>query len=101
MWFEAILGLKINLNKSESFPMGRVDNVEDLSLELGCKVGSLPLTLGSHHISVATWEERFGRRLALWRRQYLSKGRRITLIRSPLFSMTIYLMSLVWMPRKV
>ena len=38
MWFEAILGLKINLDKSEILPMGRVENVEDLALELGCKV---------------------------------------------------------------
>lgn len=42
MWFEAILGLKINLDKSEILLMGRVENVEDLALELGCKVEVLP-----------------------------------------------------------
>ena len=28
MWFEAIYGLRINLNKSEIIQVGRVDNVE-------------------------------------------------------------------------
>ena len=42
MWFEAFLGLKINLNKSKIITLGRVDNVEGLASELGCGVGSLP-----------------------------------------------------------
>ena len=42
MCFEAISGLKINLDKSEILPMRRVENVEDLALELGCKVRALP-----------------------------------------------------------
>ena len=42
MWFEAFSGLKINLNKSEIIPLGRVDNVEGLASELGCGVGCLP-----------------------------------------------------------
>ena len=55
-WFEAILGLRINLNKSEILLMGRVENLEVLSLELGCKVGMLPssylgLPLGAPHKS--------------------------------------------------
>ena len=44
MWFEAISGLSINLNKSEIFLVGRVENVEVLASELGCKVGTLPST---------------------------------------------------------
>ena len=44
MWFETISGLRINLDKSEILPMGRVENVEILALKLGCKVGSLPST---------------------------------------------------------
>ena len=42
MWFEAISGLRINLNKSEIIPMGRIIDVDVLALELGCKVGALP-----------------------------------------------------------
>ena len=32
MWFEAMLGLKVNLDKSEIISAGRVENVEDLAL---------------------------------------------------------------------
>ena len=42
MWFEACSGLKVNLEKSELIPVGRVNDIEDLALELGCKVGGLP-----------------------------------------------------------
>ncbi|KAJ9699874.1 hypothetical protein PVL29_005640 [Vitis rotundifolia] len=109
MWFEAISGLRINLDKSEILPVGRVENLEALALEVGCKVGRLPnsylgIPLGANHKSMAVWdgvEERFRRRLALWKRNYISKGGRITLIRSTLSSMPIYLMSLLRMPRVV
>ncbi|RVX01522.1 hypothetical protein CK203_017555 [Vitis vinifera] len=42
MWFEAMSGLKINLEKSE--PIGEVLNLEDLVRALGCKEGFLPST---------------------------------------------------------
>ncbi|RVW39045.1 putative ribonuclease H protein [Vitis vinifera] len=77
MWFEAISGLNINLEKSEILPVGRVENAEVLASELGCKVGSLPSTylglpLGAPHKLVVVWdgvEERMRKRLALWKRQ--------------------------------
>ncbi|RVW67933.1 hypothetical protein CK203_064387 [Vitis vinifera] len=105
----SISGLRINLNKSEILPVGRVENAELLAAELGCKVGSLPSTylglpLGASHKSVMVWdgmEERMRKRLALWKRQFISKGGRITLIRSTLASMPTYLMSLMRMPRVV
>ena len=85
MWFEAISGLRINLNKSEIYPMGNVDNVdnvEDLDFELGCKVRSLlsfflGLPLGARHNSMIVWdgiEERFCKRLTLLKRQHIYKG---------------------------
>ena len=109
MWFEACLRLIINLEKSELIPVGRVHVIEDLALELGCKVGDLPscylgLPLGAPFKSVAVWdgvEERFRKRLGMWKRRYISKGRRLTLIRSTLSSMPIYFMSFFCMPRKV
>ncbi|RVW45833.1 hypothetical protein CK203_086256 [Vitis vinifera] len=109
LWFETTSGLRINLNKSEILPVGRVENAELLAAELGCKVGSLPSTylglpLGASHKSVMVWdgmEERMRKRLALWKRQFISKGGRITLIRSTLASMPTYLMSLMRMPRVV
>ncbi|RVW55854.1 putative mitochondrial protein [Vitis vinifera] len=109
MWFEACSGLRINLEKSEIIPVGRVLNIEGLALELGCKVGGFPssylgMPLGAAFNSLAVWngvEERFRRRLAMWKRQYISKGGRLTLIRSTMSSMPIYLMSLFHLPRKV
>jgi len=41
--FEAVSGLKINLDKSVLVPMSHVDNVDDLVGILGCGVSSLSL----------------------------------------------------------
>ena len=109
MWFEAFFGLRINLSKSEIIPMGTVSNVETLAIELGCGVGSLPTTylslpLGAPHKSIGVWdsiEEIFRKRLASWKRQYISKGERLTLIRSTLSSLPIYFLSLFRIPRVV
>ena len=109
MWFEAFSGLKINLSKSEIIPLSRVDNVETLAAELGCGVGSLPtmylgLPLGAPHRALGAWdsiEERFRKRLSSWKRQYISEGGRLTLIRSTLSSLPIYFLSLFRMPKIV
>ncbi|RVX04845.1 LINE-1 retrotransposable element ORF2 protein [Vitis vinifera] len=81
-WFEAASGLRINLAKSELIPIGEVEEIEEMTMELGCKVRTLPsvylgLPLGAHHKATSMWdgvEERMRRRLALWKRQYISKG---------------------------
>ena len=44
MWFKVVSGLRINLEKSKLIPMGRVENFDDLAMEFGCRVGSLPRT---------------------------------------------------------
>ena len=44
LWFEAFSGLRINLEKSVIMPVGPVENVDQLALELGCNVGALPTT---------------------------------------------------------
>lgn len=61
MWFEAISGLKVKLDKSEIITVGRVENVEEVALEFGCKVSKLPssylgLPLGARFKKVATWD---------------------------------------------
>ena len=109
MWFEAVSGLRINLNKSQIIPIKPVVNVEELASELGCGVGSLPtshlgLPLGANHKALGVWdsiEERFRKRLASWKIQYISKGGRLTLIRSTLANLPIYYLSLFRMPHKV
>ena len=60
-------------------------------------MGALPSThlgllMGSPHKSVVVWdgvEERFRKRLTMWKRQFISKGGRITLIWSTLSSLLI------------
>ena len=102
MWFEAYSMLKINLEKSELIPIRDVPNLEKLSEVLGCKVGALPTTylglpFGASYKSIRIWErveEQFQKGFALWKRQYLSKGRRQTLIKSTLSSLLIYHRSL-------
>ncbi|KAJ9680648.1 hypothetical protein PVL29_019845 [Vitis rotundifolia] len=108
-WFEAASGLRINLAKSEIIPVGEVVEIEELAVELGCKVGSLPsqylgLPLRATNRAISMWdgvEERVRRRLALWKRQYISKGGRITLIKSTLASIPMYQMSIFRMPKIV
>ncbi|RVW67639.1 putative ribonuclease H protein [Vitis vinifera] len=109
MWFEAILGLKVNLNKTEAIPVGEGIPMESLAAVLGCKIGSLPtsylgLPLGAPYKSIRVWdavEERFRKRLSLWKRQYLSKGGRLTLLKSTLSSLPTYFLSLFVIPKRV
>ena len=81
IWFEAILGLKINLEKSKLIPVGLINDVEDLARALECKLGTLltsylRMPFGAPFRSYNVWdvaEGRFQKCLALWKRQYLSK----------------------------
>ncbi|RVX17243.1 putative ribonuclease H protein [Vitis vinifera] len=109
MWFEAILGLKVNLSKTEAIPVGEDIPMEALASVLGCKIGSLPtsylgLPLGAPYKSTRVWDvvkERFRKRLSLWKRQYLSKGGRLTLLKSTLSSLPTYFLFLFVITKRV
>ena len=76
-WFKALSELRINLDKSSLLPVGRVEN----SKTQFCRV----------------WdgvEEGFCKRLAIRKRQYISKGGKLTLTRSTLSNMSTHIMSL-------
>ena len=109
LYFEALSGLRVNLEKSITLPVGDVENLNRLAYELGCRVGTLSSTylglpLWSKQKSIRVWEgieENFRKRLAALKRQYISKGGRLTLIRSTLSNLPIYLLSLFRLPESV
>jgi hypothetical protein len=107
--FEADSGLKINLDKSVLVPVGHVDNMDDLVGILGCGVSSLPLKylglpLVAPFKAKSSWDEVVGkieRRLASWKQLYLSKGGRVTLIKSTISNLPTYFLSLFPIPSSV
>jgi len=107
--FEAVSGLKVNLAKFSIIPVGNVDNVGRLADILECEVAYLPvmylgLPLGAPYKSTRIWDgviEKVEKRLASWKRLYLSKGGRVTLIKSTLSNLPTYYMSLFPIPVSV
>ncbi|RVW24910.1 putative mitochondrial protein [Vitis vinifera] len=75
-WFEAASGLRINFAKSVLIPVGEVDELEELVVELGENEEKTSLVEKTIHL----------------------KGGRITLIKSTLASIPIYLLSLIHIP---
>ncbi len=108
-WFEANSGLTINLGKSKMVPVGVVPNMEDLMSILGCLQISFPmkylgLPLGAKFKETTIWNpifEKMERRLAGWKRLYLSKGGKVTLIKSTLCNLPTYFLSLFPIPASV
>jgi hypothetical protein len=104
--FEAAAGLKVNLSKSVLVPVGHVENVGQLASLLGCGYGEVPLKYLGLPLEASfklkfVWaglEDMMSRRLAPWKRLYLSKGGRVTLIKSTLSNMSTYMLSLFPIP---
>lgn len=73
-----------------------------MALVLGCKATNLPimylgLLFGAEYKDVKTWEpiiEMFDRWLARWKKNFLSKAGRLTLIKSTLVNLPIYYLSI-------
>jgi hypothetical protein len=90
-------------------PVGNVQQVDYLVSILGCEVASLPLDylglpLGAPNNASHIWDgilEKMERCLAGWKRPLLSKGGRVTLIKSTLANIPTYYMSLFKIPVKV
>ena len=109
IWFEAVSGLKVNLGKSELVAVGAVHNMDLLVAVLGCKQRSLAmkylgLPLGAKFKDKSIWNpilEKMERKLASWKKLYLSKEGRVTLIKSTLSNLPTYFLSLFPIPALV
>ncbi len=103
------MGLRVNMSKSEMVPIGEVTNLSYLADILSCHIDRLPMTylgmpLGSSFKALGVWNpiiEKVERRLAGWKKLYLSKGGRLTLLKSTLSSLPTYFMSLFKIPVSV
>ena len=108
-WFQAVSGLRVNLAKSSILPIGHMDTIQMLAGVLGYKVDVFPTTylglpLGAKFREKAIWHpiiEKFEKRLSGWKSTYLSRGGRLTLIKSVLSSIPTFFLSLFPLPSSV
>ncbi|XP_026377780.1 uncharacterized protein LOC113272090 [Papaver somniferum] len=109
LMFEVLTGLKLNLEKISMTSIGADDLVEDLDMELGCKTDTLLITylgmpIGASKRSTDIWEvviERLKKKLAPWKRKFLNKVGRLTLIKSSLESIAVYFLFVYYLPVSV
>ena len=89
--FQAFTGLKVNVGgKSEIVLVGEVGNIGVLADILCCRAGSLPMKylgmpLGTSFETASIWNpilEKMDKKLSGWKRLYLSKGGRLTLLKN-------------------
>ncbi|GJT56005.1 RNA-directed DNA polymerase, eukaryota, reverse transcriptase zinc-binding domain protein, partial [Tanacetum coccineum] len=101
--FYLVLGLKINIHKSNIYGIGvNEEEVSNMASNAGCIAGNIPfnylgLPIGSNMKSIASWKmlvDRFHLRLSTWKVNLLSIGGRLTLIKSVLGSLSIYYLSI-------
>lgn len=106
--FQLVSGLKINFSKSMLVGVRcSEDIVHALAEMVHCKVGRLPISylglpIGMKPRSKALWDPLIGKiekMLSSWKKQYLSLGGRITLIKACLSNILVYYMSLFKMPK--
>lgn len=102
-------GLKINYHKSNIYPLNvPEENIENFSLLLGCKVGTMPFTylglpMGSTRprvVDMAPLVDRVERRLTA-SASFLPYGGRLTLINSVLSAIPTYYMCSLKLPKTV
>ena len=107
--FEVVTGLGVNMGKSELVPIGEMPNETPLADILCCRIGVLPLmylgmSLGASFKASSVWNpilEKIEKMLAGWIKLYLSKGGRLTLLKSTLSSLPTYFLSLFTIPKHV
>lgn len=96
LWFEAFAGLGMNAKKMKIFKINDCEDFVEVMSDWGCNEDTLPtsylgLPLAAGNKAKEMWRpliDRFRKRLAIWKRKYLTKGGRLVLIRSTLMSPT-------------
>lgn len=105
--FEVMSGLKINFHKSIVCGIGMEEElVKEFANSLNCLTQSLPLSylglpLGANPRKKSTWKpvvEKFKKKLASWKRRFLSFAGRVTLIKSGLSNLPVYFLSIFKLP---
>ena len=102
--FELALGLKVNLAKSSIEGVG-VDQVslERFAVMLNCEIMSftfvdLGVPIGGNHKRVSFWKgllDKLKKKLSRWKGRLMSIARNVTLIKSALSSMFIFILSIL------
>lgn len=101
--------MKINLLKSELARSGSNGDGSEYAKVLGCKAVMFPMKylevlLGAKFKDKYTWElviEMFENRLMGWKRNFLSKGGRFTLIKSTMSNLPVYYLSILTIPKDI
>lgn len=105
--FEATSGLKMNMTKSCMVRIFvEVHSLDSFSRMMGCRVGKWPIKylrmpLAGNPRSIVFWDpvvEKVLKKLVTWKRNYISLGGRITLIKVALSNISVYYMSMYRMP---
>ena len=107
--FQVFTSLKVNMEKREIVPIREENNMDALANILSCRVGNLPLKyygmpLGTSFKTTSIWNlilEKLEKKLLAWKCLCLSKGGRLTLLKSTLSSFPTYFLSLLIIPKVV
>ncbi|XP_026416456.1 uncharacterized protein LOC113311876 [Papaver somniferum] len=107
--FQYASGLPTNFFKCRVFGVGEVSNINELAEVFGCTSESLPaiylgMPLGDNSRSAVKWEriiELCKNRLANWKKRFLSKAGKLTLVKSVLLILPVYYFSLFMAPKSV
>lgn len=109
-WFELISSLKVNFFKSKLASIVVCEEtVRRCARMLNCRIMSIPFTylgiqVGANPRRLSTWvmvQNKFQKRLTLWRQKSLSFGGRICLVNSVLTSLPLFYLSLFKIPTSI
>jgi len=89
IWFQAMLGLRVNLAKISILPLGHLDNIHLFAGVLRCNIDAFTITylglpLGAKFKEKTLWDPvigKFEKRLLGWKSVYLSGGGGLTFIK--------------------